>query len=40
MRLGVFTVLFGVEYAGAPEEVARVIDRFIPGPTADLPIRV
>ena len=29
-----------IEYAGAPEDVARVIDRFIPGPTADLPIRV
>ena len=26
--------------AGEPQEVARVVNRFIPGPTADIPIRV
>jgi acetyl esterase len=29
-----------VPYMGPPETVARVEDRFIPGPTADLPVRI
>lgn len=29
-----------LDYLGDPEPVARVTDRFIPGPTADLPIRI
>jgi acetyl esterase len=29
-----------VPYMGEPESVARVEDRFVPGPTADLPVRI
>jgi acetyl esterase len=29
-----------LDYTGAPEPVANVVDRFIPGPTADIPIRI
>ena len=28
------------KYTGGPEPVAQVVNRFIPGPTADLPIRI
>lgn len=32
--------LFWSKHVGGPEEVSSVTDRFIPGPTADMPVRV